>query len=304
MSDNRGTTGELPQKLETTITRIEMAETPIVDDGESCLIVFYGDGLGRRYFLNRNEMILGRSDSAHIQVDQDAVSRHHAKIVVQPGLGPKIVDLGSTNGTYVNNQRVGERLLLDGDLVRIGQTIFKHLSGNNVENKYHEEIYRLTTIDGLTEAYNKRFFLETLERETTRASRYQRDLCLVMFDIDHFKRINDTYGHLAGDQVLRDLARVVTGSLRRQDVFARYGGEEFSVVLPELELEAARVVCEKLRGAVDAYAFSFHHTPIRVTISLGLAAYAQPNETSEAFIARADGHLYAAKQGGRNRVHC
>lgn len=302
MGEQRSTTGEFPQKIETTITRVELSDTPVTSGGESCFIVFYGEGLGRRYFLNKNEIILGRSDSAHIQVDQDAVSRQHAKVVLQPGLGAKLIDLGSTNGTFVNNQKVAERLLLDGDLVRVGHTIFKHLTGNNIENKYHEEIYRLTTIDGLTEAYNKRYFLETLERETNRAARYQRELSLVMFDIDHFKRINDTFGHLAGDQVLRELSRVVSESLRRQDIFARYGGEEFSVVLPELTHEEALVVCEKLRSNIELHPFSFGNTPIPVTVSLGLASFGPSEETTESFIARADAKLYEAKQTGRNRV--
>ena len=116
-------------------------------------------------------------------------------------------DLGSTNGTYVNDELVDEYVLRDGDLIKIGRTIFKFLAGGNIENAYHEEIYRLTTIDGLTQIFNKRYFVETLEREIGRAQRYRRALSLVMFDIDHFKKINDSYGHLAGDYVLKQLAR-------------------------------------------------------------------------------------------------
>ena len=289
-------------KLETTITRIELSADPTVGGGESCLIVFYGQGIGRRYFLSKSEMVLGRSEVAHIQVDQDAVSRQHCKIVLQPGLEPKVIDLGSTNGTFVNNQRVTERLLLDGDLLRVGHTIFKHLSGNNVESKYHEEIYRLTTMDGLTETYNKRYFVEALERETNRSARYKRSLSLILFDIDHFKRINDTYGHLAGDQVLRELAKIVAGSLRRQDVLARYGGEEFAIILPEVDPDGAILVAGKVRGMVEAHPFQFNQTRISVTISLGVAAFIDPEETNDAFIARTDARLYAAKDAGRNRV--
>lgn len=288
-------------KNETTVTRVDLNNQE-VPDGESCLIVFYGQNIGRRYFLNRPEFILGRADSATIQVDQDSVSRNHAKIVMAQGLPTTIVDLDSTNGTFVNNRRVRSQALQDGDIVRVGQTIFKHLSGNNIETKYHEEIYRLTTIDGLTEVYNKRFFLESIERELNRAVRYGRLLSLAMLDIDHFKRINDTYGHLAGDHVLRELSALMAANVRRQDVLARYGGEEFAIILPEVDEEGAKLVCEKLRSLTEAQSFTFNGKQIAVTISLGIFTFRGQNETTEAFIAAADAKLYAAKQAGRNRV--
>ncbi len=194
----------------------------------------------------------------------------------------------------------------DGDLVRVGQTIFKYLSGSNIESKYHEEIYRLSTIDGLTETYNKRFFLDSLERELNRAQRYGRGVSLVLFDIDHFKKINDSHGHLAGDYVLRELAHLVAQNLRRQDILARYGGEEFAIILPEIDTSGS---CAGLREAPRARPSnirSFLATgSIPVTVSLGiytLDVSAGPT-TPEAFIAGADSpSLYAAKQGGRNRV--
>ena len=288
-------------KNETTVTRVDLNNQEVAD-GESCLIVFYGQNIGRRYFLNRPELTLGRSEGASIQVDQDSVSRNHAKIVMAPGQPTMIMDLDSTNGTFVNNQRVTNEILRDGDIVRVGQTIFKHLSGNNIETKYHEEIYRLTTIDGLTEVYNKRYFLETIERELNRAARYDRLLSLAMLDIDHFKRINDTFGHLAGDHVLRELAALMAQNVRRQDVLARYGGEEFAAILPEVDEEGAKLVCEKLRALVENHPFNFNGQEIAVTISLGIYCFRGQDETTEQFIAEADKRLYAAKQAGRNRV--
>jgi two-component system cell cycle response regulator len=288
-------------KNETTVTRVDMNNQE-VPDGESCLIVFYGQNIGRRYFLNRSELILGRSDNAHIQVDQDSVSRNHARIVMAPGVTTRIQDLESTNGTFVNNRRVTDQALHDGDIVRVGQTIFKHLSGNNIETKYHEEIYRLTTIDGLTEIYNKRFFLEAIERELNRAVRYTRLLSLAMFDIDHFKQINDTYGHLAGDHVLRELSALMAQNVRRQDVLARYGGEEFAVIFPEVDEEGAKLVCEKLRTMTQEHSFTFNGKEIKVTISMGIYCFRGQDESTEGFIAQADKKLYAAKQAGRNCV--
>lgn len=288
-------------KSETTVTRVDMNNQEVAD-GESCLIVFYGQNIGRRYFLNKAELTLGRADSVSIQVDQDSVSRAHAKIVMQPGVTTRIVDLESTNGTFVNNRRVTDEALRDGDIVRVGQTIFKHLSGNNIETKYHEEIYRLTTIDGLTEIFNKRFFLEAIERELNRAGRYGRLLSLAMFDIDHFKRINDTFGHLAGDHVLRELSALMAQNVRRQDVLARYGGEEFAVILPEVDEQGAKLVCEKLRSITAAHPFTFNGKAIGVTISLGIHCFRGGADSTEAFIAQADERLYAAKQAGRNCV--
>lgn len=293
------------EKKEITVTRVELPVTQATDPeqvGDSCLIVFYGESIGRRYFLNRPELILGRADSAHVQINQDSISRNHAKVVVRPGQQPKVIDLESTNGTFVNNQRISERVLMDGDLLRVGQTIFKHLSGSNIENKYHEEIYRLTTIDGLTECYNKRYFLDALDREMNRAVRYKRLLSLAMLDIDHFKRVNDTLGHLAGDYVLRELARLLAASVRRQDIFARYGGEEFAAILPEVDAGGAQVVCEKMRALTEQYPFNYNGQALRVTISLGIEVYDGADQDATAFISRADAKLYAAKLEGRNRI--
>ena len=271
--------------------------------GQACLVVFYGANIGRRYFLDRPEQIIGRSESANIQVDQDSISRQHCKIVNSAGRFT-LFDMGSTNGTFVNDEAAEERELRDGDVIRLGQTIFKYLSGSNIESKFHEEIYRLTTIDGLTQAYNKRYFQETLERELNRAMRYGRAMSLVMFDIDHFKQINDTHGHLAGDYVLRELANIVSQNIRREDVFARYGGEEFALVLPEVELEGAAQVCEKLRAKIEEKHFMFAQKRIKVTVSLGIrtATRAEQDITGTDFIAQADAKLYQAKQSGRNRV--
>ena len=173
-------------------------------------MVIYGSELGKKYNLNSASLVIGRSSKCDIQIDQESISRNHSKIV-NTSKSILIRDLGSTNGTYVNDEPVDEYVLRDGDLIKIGRTIFKFLSGGNIENAYHEEIYRLTTVDGLTQIFNKRYFLDMIEREVARAHRYRRALSLVMFDIDHFKKINDSYGHLAGDYVLKHLAQTVKG---------------------------------------------------------------------------------------------
>jgi diguanylate cyclase (GGDEF)-like protein len=171
-----------------------------------------------------------------------------------------------------------------------------------VEAQYHEEIYRMTITDGLTQIHNRRYLLEALERDMVRARRHDRDLSILLFDIDHFKRINDTHGHLAGDFVLKELARVVQARVRREEVFARYGGEEFAVVLPETSLAGAVTLAETLRQTVRERTFVFQADTIRVTISLGAAVLDDGVETAADLIKRADERLYAAKRGGRDRV--
>jgi len=202
----------------------------------------------------------------------------------------------------VNDEPIEEYTLRDGDFIKIGRTIFKFLTGGNIENAYHEEIYRLTTIDGLTQISNKRHFLETLEREIARGQRYRRPLSLVMFDLDHFKTINDTFGHLAGDYVLKHLASAVKQRIRREDVFARYGGEEFAIVLPEISISAAMTLAEKIRQLVERHEFRFEKTKIAVTISVGVASTDDRDLDAETLIKLADEQLYAAKAGGRNQV--
>ncbi len=268
---------------------------------QSCLVVIYGMDLGRKFNLEKNTVIIGRSSKCDIQVDQESVSRNHAKLI-NNGEDVVLCDMGSTNGTYINDELVHERALSDGNLIKIGRTIFKFLAGKNIENAYHEEIYRLTTIDGLTQIFNKRYFMETLERELSRSRRYGRDLSLVIFDIDHFKNVNDTFGHLAGDYILKQLAELVKLNIRREDFLARYGGEEFAVILPELEHLQAMRMAEKVIKLVGEYDFVFEGNHIPLTVSIGVATLNEDVSEAIEFIKIADTNLYEAKKTGRDRV--
>lgn len=268
---------------------------------EACLVVIYGPDLGRKHSLTSQSLTLGRSNKCDIQIDQESVSRAHSKII-NAGRSVRIRDLGSTNGTYVNDELVEERTLVDGDFIKIGRTIFKFLSGGNIERAYHEEIYRLTTVDGLTQIFNKRYFTEALAREIARACRYRREVSLVMFDLDHFKEVNDTHGHLAGDAVLRTLAATIKAKIRAEDIFARYGGEEFAIVLPEIDGHNAHQFAEKVRRIVETTEFRFEETRIPVTISMGVATLNPEEPSPAALTKRADERLYEAKAAGRNCV--
>jgi two-component system cell cycle response regulator len=287
-------------RAKTVVTSISrLTEKP--SGKEACLVVIYGMELGKKYNLNSASLVVGRSSKCDIQIDQESISRNHSKIV-NTGKSILIRDLGSTNGTYVNDEPVDEYVLRDGDLIKIGRTIFKFLTGGNIENAYHEEIYRLTTVDGLTQIFNKRYFMDTIEREIARAHRYRRSLSLVMFDIDHFKKVNDGFGHLAGDYVLKHLAQTVRSKIRREDCFARYGGEEFAIVLPEIDNANAVPFAEKIRQIVEKTEFKFENTRIPVTISMGVATIDDEPTDVAALIKRADERLYEAKASGRNRV--
>jgi diguanylate cyclase (GGDEF)-like protein len=296
MSDSTTDTGR-SKTVVTVISRI--SERPV--GKEACLVVIYGLDLGKKYNVDRPSVVIGRSSKADIQIDQESVSRNHCKLI-NTGKSVMLRDLGSTNGTYVNDELVDEYVLRDGDFIKIGRCIFKFLSGNNIENAYHEEIYRLTTIDGLTQVFNKRYFIETLEREIGRAQRYRRELSLIMFDIDNFKPINDTYGHLAGDYVLKQLAAVIKGRIRREDILSRYGGEEFAIILPEIDAYNSLQFAEKIRRLIEKAQFRFEDTDIPVTISVGVASIRPELNDPNDFIRIADGNLYEAKAQGKNRV--
>jgi diguanylate cyclase (GGDEF)-like protein len=272
--------------------------------------VINGVDLGKKYSLAQNSTLIGRSSKVDIQIDEDSISRNHAVI---ENYGDEIVvrDLNSTNGTYVNDYPIQQHRLMDGDQVKIGRTIFKFLSGSNIEAAYHDEIYRLTTMDGLTQTYNKRHFLRELERELSRSMRYERGLALVMMDIDHFKSINDTYGHLAGDYILRHVAARILNHIRRDDIFARYGGEEFALLLPEVDKAQALQTSEKLRRVIGQEPYFFDNVSIPVTMSMGVAHLTEfmqrintPVEQTNGFgfIKIADDRLYEAKGRGRNCV--
>jgi two-component system, cell cycle response regulator len=275
---------------------------PIANPTESCLVQMSGPSVGKRYPLGDGDISIGREAGNGIALDVDSVSRRHARICRRKQTY-FLSDLGSTNGTHVNGKEVQEETALrSGDQLRVGRVIFKFLSGDDVESQYHEAIYTLAITDGLTQSHNKRYLLEFLEREMGRCHRYARPLSLLLFDIDHFKRINDTHGHLAGDFVLRELAGAIRSRVRNEQCFARYGGEEFAIVSPEAGPENARALAEKLRRMVQEYRFVFEGKRIPVTISLGVADMTHEITEPLQFIRAADEKLYAAKRGGRNRV--
>ena len=269
---------------------------------DAFLVMVRGPEIGRRIEVTDSVVTIGRDPESTIALKSDSVSRYHARIEPTEQ-GYRLVDNMSTNGTYRNQAQVhGSAMLATGDYVHVGDSIFKFLAGDNIEAAFHEEIYRLTIEDSLTQVANKRALLDFLDKEFARAKRYQRDLSVIMLDLDFFKKVNDTYGHLMGDFVLREFAKLVSSRIRREELFARYGGEEFCIVVPEMNHEKAIAFAEALRTLVEEHTYAFEGTSLKMTCSLGVGTVAEPMTRVEDLLAAADENLYKAKNEGRNRV--
>jgi diguanylate cyclase (GGDEF)-like protein len=283
------------------------AELPPPEHGlrrDALLVHIYPTGpeIGTRYVLKDQPLVIGRGETCDVRINDGSVSRRHASVHPEDG-GYAVTDLGSTNGTWVNNVAVEEAPLQDGDYLRVGNRIYRFFMGGSVEAEYHEEIYKLAIMDALTQTHNKRYLLEFLDRELARSERHRRPLALLLFDLDHFKAVNDERGHLAGDDALRELAGCVKASIRREELFARYGGEEFAVVLPETTEQIALVIAERIRARVEAHPFAYDGERYSLTVSLGVAVTPGGEaRTTQEMIRAADQALYRAKSDGRNCV--
>ena len=285
-----------------TTQRTELSPGPRRAGPQSaCVVVIHGEGLGKRVDVGERPVIVGRSHESDLQIAHPSISRQHCSIW-RDAAGYRVRDLGATNRTRVNESRVEESALADGDHITVGETILKFISHASVEARYHEEVYQLATHDALTELCNRRHFLELMEKEIARAQRHERPLALAILDVDLFKRVNDEFGHIAGDGVLKQIAEVLRNHVRGEDVAARIGGEEFAVLLPEAQPEAAFSFCERLREAVAATRFAPGGSPQTITISIGLADLDATRPDRSTLMRAADTALYDAKELGRNRV--
>jgi diguanylate cyclase (GGDEF)-like protein len=268
------------------------------------LVVLAGASVGEMYKIDTEKTVIGRGQKANIRLLDDGISREHAQLVVQKD---RIVlqDLGSTNGTYCNGLKVeGSKELVDGDKILVGSTtILKFTYHDNLDEIFQKQMYESALRDGLTKAFNKKYFTDRLESEFTFATRHVAPLTLVLFDIDHFKKVNDTHGHQAGDLVLSEISTLLTGALRAEDVFARYGGEEFAVICRGSDVAQGQIVAERMRRAVEMHKFVFEGTPIPITISVGVSGLPNPAcKDAAELVNLADQALYKSKHAGRNRV--
>ncbi len=288
--------------------------TRIVRERRPALVFLRGELLAIPIPLERDEVILGRALEADVRVNDARASRLHARITTErdPANGEaryRITDLGSTNGTTVNGQPVEEALLQDGDKLVIGEHLMRFDLLDEIDREFQRQIHRLLVHDELTGLLTSKSFFSELRREAARAEFESRPFCVLMMDIDHFKAVNDTYGHMTGSQTLEEVGACITRALRAGDVAARFGGEEFAAFMLDADLAQGLVAAERVRAAVEQHPFTLtrhnssgelrtHH----ITISIGVAAFPEDARDPIELIEQADTALYRAKRSGRNRV--
>jgi diguanylate cyclase (GGDEF)-like protein len=275
-----------------------------------CLVVIAGAHLGE-IFPVEGEIIIGRDTEANLRLPEDeGVSRRHARVTPMAD-GALLADLGSQNGTFVDGDKVSERVLKEGMKIRVGQTtVLKFARYDAVEEAAQRSLLESALRDGLTRAFNRRYFLQRLAAEIRFAERHTQPLALLMLDIDHFKELNDSHGHMIGDDVLRAIVGVLGDTLRAEDVLARYGGEEFAVLVRGVNPEQSKILGERLRREVEVMELTKETGEgLPITVSIGISMFPLANaadvpsdQTGQKLIELADAALYRAKNGGRNRV--
>jgi diguanylate cyclase (GGDEF)-like protein len=272
---------------------------------EAALTVLRGDIPGALYPLDGEEAVIGRSPEASIALADGSLSRLHARIT-RRGDAFLIEDLGSTNGTFIDGERVEGRCeLQDGCRIHLGMRTVLHFRLHDaVELDAARKTHALTVRDPLTGVFNRSHLEERLFAEAAFARRHRKALSLILLDVDHFKKINDQHGHAAGDEALKTLAKALADLTREEDVLARYGGEEFALIARDINRDATLALAERMRRAVEEQTLAMGEgLSLSFTVSIGIA-HCEPGEVPNAqqlFVA-ADRALYAAKDAGRNSV--
>jgi diguanylate cyclase (GGDEF)-like protein len=285
--------------------RISVAKVQAASRNKSAgLVVIEGMNLGSIYVLERGSYLIGRSPDAHIHIDNYLVSRFHAELRLNSGDPPRCTlrDLESTNGTMVNDERVEERLLEDGDKIRVGDHVLKYVYQDEQDLKFHARVHEMIRYDDLTGLLAKSSFYKELSREISRSRRRGNPLSVLMMDIDHFKAVNDTHGHLVGSAVLQQIGVVIRDTFRGEDLSGRYGGEEFITFFPETSKADAIRGAERLRRRIADHMFRYRELRLQITISIGISTMPEDGTGLEPLIQKADIALYEAKDLGRNLV--
>jgi diguanylate cyclase (GGDEF)-like protein len=267
------------------------------------LIVIAGNSVGEMYQIRKDEINIGRDRTSDIIITDVGISRGHARIIHDESGDLCIEDLRSTNGTYVNGEQVTKRLLRDGDRIQFGRTtILKFSLSDDLEESFQRRMYDSAVRDGLTRIYNRQYFEERLASEFSYAYRHFIPLSVIMMDLDHFKSVNDTFGHPVGDVVLKTVASTIMRIIRTEDMLARYGGEEFVILARNTDAQSVHILAERIRSAIEEQIVPLSSGVIKVTISAGTSTLENRNVgTPEELVAAADEALYHAKRMGRNR---
>jgi diguanylate cyclase (GGDEF)-like protein len=261
---------------------------------------------GKHFFLEKNSTRLGRDDSNDIAIHDEKISKVHCEISIKKN-GPAIEqilvkDLASTNGTYVNGELINQLAIHAGDKIQIGGTVLSLSYNDELEKEYHAKLFNYAVRDTQTGLYNKRFIINELENISRIARRSNRVFSIIIIDIDDFKQINDFYGHLAGDEYLKDIGELFVRTLREQDIAGRIGGEEFLIILPETAMEGAFQLAVRLRKNIEDHVSNYMNNTIRTTISAGVCQYEHTIKDVNELIDIADQALYEAKRSGKNNV--
>ena len=270
----------------------------------ACITVLTGSAAGQLFKVKKGALVLGRAPNAGIRLDDDGISRNHARLRLETS-NAWIEDIQSRNGTFVNGERIAVAVQLnDGDKIQIGRgTVLRYGFQDALDESFHENLVSSALRDGLTKLFNKRYLMDRLDSELKFAQRHETALSLLLLDIDHFKKVNDTYGHLAGDAVLANLSQVLLRAVRNEDVVARFGGEEFAIILRAIGVEPGLQMAERLRRLVEQTAATFGEHHLKATVSIGVAGFpSTAANTPEELIEAADQALYRAKHAGRNCV--
>ncbi|MCA9664479.1 MAG: GGDEF domain-containing protein [Myxococcales bacterium] len=269
------------------------------------LIVLSGTNVGQVYRLEADEVTIGREDGSTIQLMDAGISRRHARLRKDGEGGYLLEDAGSRNGTFANNRRVERRHTLeDGDKIQVGvMTILKFSYDDELEADYARKMYDAALRDGLTGVFNRRYFDDRLASELAFSSRHNKALALLLIDLDHFKSVNDTHGHPAGDKILIGFGKLLQSIIRAEDVLARYGGEEFVILCRDTDVMKASILAERIRHAAASHYYHVESARLQVTVSIGVVAVPDQGIDSPAeMVDAADGALYQAKSKGRNCV--
>jgi len=291
----------------TVLNRFDLPEVVVTGPRRhrACFVIVAGSNVGEMFSLeDSGTIIIGRSSEAQFQLTDEGVSRRHVRVLCSVD-EMVIEDLGSANGTRVNGEKIAVHTLVDGDKIQLGSTsVLKFTYQDELDEAFQRNMLDAAQRDGLTGAFNKGYFAHRLNTELAYAARHKVPLSLLLLDLDHFKNVNDTYGHPAGDAVLVELTRLVHAQLRTEDVFARYGGEEFALLCRATNTEDARLVGERVRVGVETTSFMHDGDRLPVTVSIGLATFLGGPLSADALVERSDRALYSAKRSGRNRVVC
>jgi diguanylate cyclase (GGDEF)-like protein len=268
------------------------------------LTMMAGINAGQVFTVDRDASSVGRSKEADMCIDGVGVSRKHARILRANG-GYVIENVGASQGVFVNGERVDKAALESGDRIQLGPAVVLRFALVPADERALAiQLHEGSTRDALTRTFNRRYFDQRLAEEVAYAKRHTTHLGIILFDLDHFKRINDMHGHIAGDAVLRIVATQLQRIIRREDVLARYGGEEFVVLLRGIEHKNVGILAERLRRAVEALRIPMASDSLQATVSMGAASLSEcaTDPSPEALVQLADERLYDAKEKGRNRV--